>query len=590
MTFEIAFVLAVLCVMIFCLVKEFARPDMVMFGALAVFLLSGVLPPSQALQGFSNQGMLTIALLFVVAGTIQRSGLLEDVLGRLLGGNGATRGTMLKLLAPASGLSAFFNNTPIVVMLTPLIRQWCERWNIPPSKFLLPLSYATIFGGMITLIGTSTNLVVHGLMLEHGMDGLGMFQLAVIGLPGALLGIIYLLTVGYRLLPNRKPASERIEEETRDYLSEMRVDSDCPLIGKRIEEAGLRNLKGLYLIQIMRAKEQISPVSSREKIHAGDRLIFTGLVSTIVDLQNIPGLRLVSDSKTDLQRLRDGGQRLVEAVVSHQSTLLHQSIKKNRFRSRFDAGVVAVHRNHERIHGKIGEIVLKPGDVLLLLVGSDFEKRNARSDDFYLITPIDTPKTVDRRRAKAALGVFAAMVLLVTFNVLSMFKAVLIAVLVLLLSRTITADDAKRHMEFRVLLLIAASLGVGRALEVTGTAELLATSMFQWGQGLGVIGLLVIIYLLTNLLTEVVTNNAAAVIMFPIAVALAQQSGVEPLAFILTLTIAASASFSTPIGYQTNLIVYGPGGYRYTDYLKIGLPLNLLFLVMTVNIVFWLYV
>ena len=375
MTFEIGFVLFVVIVMLICLMKEIARPDFIVFFALAVLLLTGILSPADALRGFSNEGMLTVALLFIVAGAVKQSGMLNQVVTKSLGSGQNQRRSLLQMMLPTSTLSAFLNNTPIVVMFTPVVRKWCKERNISPSKFLIPLSYATIFGGTLTLIGTSTNLVIHGFMLENGMVGFSMFQLAIVSLPAGILGILYVVTIGYKLLPDRKTSEETFDESSREYLSEAYVEPNSPLIGKTIEEAGLRNLQGLYLIEVIRNGDRTAPVPSFIKLKENDRLIFTGVLSTIVELQNIKGLRVETGTNLKLESLQNGSASLVEAVVSHQSLLIQQTVKESRFRSKYDAGIVAVHRNDERINNKIGDIKLKAGDTLLLLANKDFINR-----------------------------------------------------------------------------------------------------------------------------------------------------------------------------------------------------------------------
>jgi di/tricarboxylate transporter len=578
-------VLIIVTIMVVCLIKEVARPDIIVFFTTSTLLLLGILTPAEALQGFSNEGMLTIALLFIVAGAIQQSGLINRVVKKILGQSSHPRKVLIRMMLPVSALSAFMNNTPIVVMLMTDIRKWCNDHNISPSKFLIPLSYAAIFGGLITLMGTSTNLVVHGMMLESGMAGYSMFQLAIVGIPAAILGILYMAAIGFKLLPETKTLEETFFENSREYLAEMRVETGSPIIGKTIEQAGLRHLTGLYLIEIIRNRKCISPVTSYDVIQAGDLLIFTGMVSTIVELQQIKGLRLETGSDLNLEDLKNGSVQMIEAVVSHNSLLVHKSIRMSNFRSRFDAAVVAVHRNHERIQSKVGDIVLKPGDTLLLLVGNDFIKRWSQSNDFYVISPIEVPNLIEPKKSKITVISLVVMILLAALNILSIFKAALIAVGVLIVTKCITPEDTKKFVHFNVLLLIASSFGIGIALEKTGAADLIASQIVHIANGISTIGLLVTIYLLTNILTEIITNSAAAVIMFPIAVSTANIVGADPLPFIITITIAATASFITPIGYQTNLIVYGPGGYKFIDYLKVGFPLTLLYMLATVSIV-----
>ncbi|WP_163583222.1 SLC13 family permease [Gracilibacillus saliphilus] len=587
MTLEMAFVLIIIIAMFLALLFEVARPDMIIFAGLVIFVLTGLLTPEEAFKGFSNQGMLTIALLFIVAGAVQKHGILERMMTSWLNKSSQKKGSMIRFYLPVSVSSAFLNNTPIVVAFTPMIKKWCQERGIAPSKYLIPLSYVTILGGTITLMGTSTNLVVHGMLIDYGLEGFTLFQLAIVGIPVLILGFIYLFTIGYKILPNNKGFSEQVKKDTREYMAEMSVTSEFPFLGKSVQEAGLRDLKGLYLIEIIRENERISPVKSNTLISAGDRLIFTGLISTIAELQQIKGLRLETGTHLDLDDLKNGEVQLVEAVVSHQSSLLSKSFKQSQFRSRYDAGVLAVHRNNERIKSKIGDIVPKPGDVLLLLAGSDFIKTYNNSNDFYVVSTLDTPNNLNENKGKGwfSLVVLIAMILTVTFGLLSMFKAMLLAVFIFIITKIITPEEAKKNIQFHVLLLIASAFGVGTAMTKTGLASWMAKGILGIGEPLGIIALLVAIYLLTNIFTELITNSAAAVLMLPIGIEMASSLGVDYMGFAVTIAIAASASFITPIGYQTNLIVYGPGGYTFSDYMKVGTPLSILVMLVTVTIV-----
>lgn len=590
LTLEMIFVLITVAIMMVGLVLELARPDLIIFATLTIFLLFGILTPEEALHGFSNQGMLTIALLFIIAGSVQKSGIVDQAVVRLLNSKQAIPKVMLKIFIPISSFSAFLNNTPIVVTFTPVIRKWCAEHGISHSKFLIPLSYATILGGTITLMGTSTNLVVHGLMLDYGYEGFSIFQLAVVGIPIALLGILYLVTIGYKLLPNHKANDETAQEQSREYLSEVVVEPSYPYINDSVKDAGLRHLKGLFLISIIRGKEKIAPVKDSTKIQKGDRLIFTGLISTIAELQSRKGLKIETGTDLTLDTIKNGNTQLVEAIVSHQSPLLYKTIKQSKFRGKYDAAVIAVHRNQERVKSKVGDIQLKPGDTLLLLTGPDFKNR-MNSNDFYVLTQLNNPSFErDAKQGFLSIGILLAMILLVTFNVLTMFKAMSLAVILLLLFRLVTPEEAKNHVQFNVLLLIASAFGIGTALLKTGAAEWIASGLVTVAKPIGIIAVLFLIYVLTNIFTEIITNSAAAVMMFPIAMEVAEQMEVDTMAFAVLVAIAASSSFATPIGYQTNLIVYGPGGYRFTDYMKVGIPLSFIVMITTVLIVNFIWV
>lgn len=587
MSFEMIFVLFMIILMLAALLLEWGRPDIVVFSVLVIFLTFGLLTPDEALKGFSNEGMLTIALLFIVAGVVQKSGVIDQMMKLWLNKSKNMKGAMYRFFLPIPFLSAFLNNTPIVVTFTPVIKNWCEERGIAPSKFLIPLSYVTILGGTITLMGTSTNLVVHGLLLDYGFEGFSLFQLGIVGIPITLIGLIYLFTIGYRILPNHLGFREKVKADSKEYLAEMIVKPDFVKLNQTVKEAGLRELDGLYLIEIIRRNERVSPVRSTTLIQEGDRLIFTGLISTIADLQKIRGLELETGSELELEDLKNGDTHLVEAVVSHQSSLLEKSIKQAQFRSKYDAGVLAVHRNNERIKSKVGDILLRPGDTLLLLTGHDFIPNHQQSTDFYVVSSLATPANLQDNSKKGwfSITLLFLMIIFVTIGWISMFKAMMLAVFLLLVAKVITPEEAKNYVQFDVLLLIASAFGVGVAMTKSGLASWIANGLLSFGEPLGLFAILFCVYILTNIFTELITNSAAAVLMLPIGLEIAHSMDVSYMGFAVVITIAASSSFITPIGYQTNLIVYGPGGYKFKDYLKVGTPLSILVMVVTVVVV-----
>jgi di/tricarboxylate transporter len=427
---------------------------------------------------------------------------------------------------------------------------------------------------VVTLIGTSTNLVVAGLALEAGMTPIGFFEIGWAGLPVCAAGMAYLLLVAPRWLPLRKEPVEELGERRREYTVAMLVQPGCPLVAQSVEGAGLRQLPGLFLVEIDRDGRYITPVSPDEVILAGDRLVFAGVVSTIVDLQKIRGLVPAPEREDPVAAA--AGRRLVEAVVSHSSPLVNQRVRDADFRSIYDAVVIAVHRNGERVGGKIGEIELQPGDTLLLQTAPHFLRVHGNSSDFYLVSGIEGDEERHHERAPLAAAVGLAMVGLAIFDVLPVSIAALIAAGALVALRCIEGTAALRSVEWPVLLAIGAGFGIARAMAKTGAAESVAQLLVSSAGDFGPIGALAAIFLVTVVLTEILTNNAAAALMFPIAVATATQLGAEPRGFVMGVMLAASCGFASPVGYQTHLIVYGPGGYRFSDFLKVGLPLDLL--------------
>ena len=575
--------LAVIAGMFVALALEFLAPDIILFVSLAVLFLSGVLTPEEAFVGFSNQGMLTVGILFIVAYAAQSSGILESAASRIMGRGEGLRRSLLRMALPTAGLSAFLNNTPIVAMFTPAVRDWARSRGLSPSKFLIPLSYASIFGGICTLIGTSTNLVVNGLLQQEMDTSLSFFELAWVGVPAAFVGILYLTLVGHRLLPDHKGPVDDLRESGREYLVEMEIRAGCPLIGKTVAEAGLRNLQGLFLAEIFRDNESIAPVTPSDRLRQHDRLLFTGMVQSIVQLQKIENLIPVDEPRLYHDLRRSGQARVVEAVVSRTSPMLGRTIKEGNFRAHYGAVVLSVHRCGERVVDKIGNIVLKAGDTLLLLVNDDFFKTWNQSRDFYMISSGTTMPTVDRKKSVISMVSLTGMVILAGTGVLPIFKAAILAASILVLTGTVKPADARKSIEWNVLIVIACAFGISKAMDKTGAAAFIAHWIINAVHGLGPLGLLGAVYLITSVMTEVITNNAAAALAFPIAISASSQVSADPMPFVIAVAIGASAAFSTPFGYQTNMMVYGPGSYRFRDFVRVGLPLN--FLIMLVAMV-----
>lgn len=556
-------------------------PDLLMIGALTLLLTLGVVTPQEALSGFANEGLITVAALYVVATGLRETGGISWLAQRVLGRPKTVTRAQARLMAPTALISAFMNNTPLVAIMVPVVSDWAKKMGFPISKLMMPLSFATVLGGLCTLIGTSTNVIISGLLLTATGTPLAFFDLAWVGLPCAVAGIAYMLLTSRWLLPDRKPALS-VQDDARQYTVEMLVEAGSPLIGKTVEEAGLRHLVGMYLMEIDRDGQIISTVGPDEVLEAKDRLVFVGIVESVVELQRLRGLRPATDQvfKLDVPRPR---RCLVEVVVSNSSHLLGQSIRAGRFRSVYNAVVIAVARNGERINKKIGDIVLKPGDTLLLEAHQTFAEQHRNSRDFFLVSRIEDSTPPRHERAGIAVGILAAMVFVVGMEWLSMLNAAMLAAGLMILTRCITAAMARRFVDWQVLLVIAAGLGLGKAMEVTGAAASIAHTFI----GLAVNDpwvALAMTYLLTMAFTELLTNNAAAALTFPIAMATAKALHVNHMAFVVAIAMAASCGFATPIGYQTNLMVYGPGGYRFSDYVRFGGLLNLVVAAVTIGL------
>ena len=567
-------------------------PDMILTAGLTLLMVVpwrdgsgwrvGVLDAAEAIVGLANPGVVTVGVLFVVAAGLRETGGMQWIVQLLLGRPKSLASAQARVLLPVAGLSAFLNNTPVVAMFIPVLLDWSRKLQLSASKLLIPLSYAAILGGTCTLIGTSTNLVVNGLLVtETDHAPLGMFDIAWVGVPCLIVGLSYLLLFSRWLLPARKPAIS-ISDDPREYTVEMIVDAKGPLVGQTIEQAGLRQLPGMYLIEIDREGDAIVAVGPTVALHADDRLVFAGVVESVVDLQKIRGLLPATNQIFKLAGSRKD-RTLIEAVVSNTCPLVNRTIREGKFRSVYHAAVIAVARNGERIHKKIGDIVLKPGDTLLLETSRDFVQQQRNRRDFYLVSSVAEAATLRHEKALLAMGLLLAMVAAVTLGWLSMLQGALLAGGLMILTRCINGSEARRSVDWSLLIVIAASFGIGRAMQQTGAADAIAHTLIE-AAGANPLIALIAVYGVTMLFTEMITNNAAAVLMFPIALAAANDLGVDYMPFVIAVMVAASASFATPLGYQTNLMVYGPGGYRYTDYLRIGLPLNLITWAITVTI------
>lgn len=552
-------------------------PHLLMLGALAVILITGIIPAGAALAGFSNPGVLTVGALFIVAAGLRQTGVMTLILSRVLGRPRGGISAQLRLGVPVVTASAFLNNTPLVAMLLPVVLDWSRSARIPASKLLLPLSYFAVLGGLCTLVGTSTNLVVHGLLVSAGRPGLGMFDIAWVGVPCALAGLAF-MAVASRWLPSRQ-GDALIPADPRQYTVEMVVAGNGPLAGKSIEGAGLRHLPGLYLMEIQRGEHILPVVDPRERLEAGDQLIFVGVVGSVVDLQRIPGLQPATRQVFKLNAHR-AERCFVEAVVSRASPLIGQTIRDGKFRNRYNAVVLAVSREGERVPGRIGDIRLRPGDALLLEALPSFVEQQRDSREFYLVSRFDGSGPPTTAQAPVALMVLAGMVVLGTFGVLTMLQAAFLAATAMVLTRCCSVEAALKAVDGPLLLTIACSFALGGALEQTGAAAAIANTLL-YPAGHRPWLALFIIYGVTLLLTELITNNAAAVTMFPIAMAAAAQAGASYQPFVMAVTVAASAGFASPLGYQTHLMVYGPGGYKAVDFLKVGLPMDLLLWAVT---------
>lgn len=586
--------LAVAGTLLVCLAMRVAATDLLALFCLGILVVtqnvtdSNLLPtPEQAVAGFGNQGLVTIALLFAVVAGLEFTGGTELATGWFLNRARTLSGAQARLFLPVAVLSGFMNNTPVVVALMPVVNDLAKRISASTSRLLLPMSYAAILGGMCTLIGTSTNLIIADLntqAIEGGLNSkpLGFFAPAAIGIPATILGLVYMLIASRWLIPERRPAVS-VGDDPRQYTVEMQVDRTGPLVGKSIEDAGLRHLAGLYIAEIQREDGVIAAAKPNERLRADDVLILVGALESVVDLRKIRGLTTPDDQARKLQ-VPAWRRTLVEAVVSSRCALLGKTIREGQFRSHYNAAVVAVARGDKRLTGKLGDVRLEAGDVLLLEASPSFLHRRSESRDFFLVSAVEQGTVRRPERAWISITILLLMILAAAATKISILTAALVAAVAMVGFRCCTTGEARRSVDWSVLIVIGAAIGIGSAMEQSGAASAIATGL------LGLAGehpllTLASIYLATMLCTELITNNAAAVLMFPIALESAAGLQSNPTPFVIAVMIAASASFLTPFGYQTNMMVYGVGGYRLVDYLRFGLPLSLIVFAVTMTLV-----
>ncbi len=584
MTVEIGLTLTVLVALGVTLALTRIATDAVMMAALTILVAApvpaqegwriGVISLENAFHGGAQPAVLTVGVLFVVVCGLQKTGGVERVFGGLFGRPKGVRGALCRMLWPVGLLSAFVNNTPVVAMMIPTVMDWTKRLGIAPSKLLIPLSYVSLLGGSCTLIGTSTNLVVAGLVMSTpDLSPLTMFSLAPIGVISAATGLLFLLTFGPKLLPDRGPHRNLIANP-REYTLELMVEARSPMIGRSIEEANLRHLPGCFLAQIERGGEVIPAVSPQHVLREGERLLFVGILDAMRDLRNIRGLTPATDQifKLDAPRYQ---RSLFEAVVSTTNPLLGKSVRVGKFRGRYRGVIIAIARDGRRVDTKIGDAELCAGDTLLIESDPWFADRYRDSRDFVLIRNLEDSAPRRHTDSLTAVVIFMAMVVVSAMGWLNLLTAAMLASGLMIASRCCTISEARRSVDWSVLVVIVAALGIGRATELSGTAQWMTSIMLQFA-GESPWLALVSIYLATTLITEIATNNAAVAVVFPVAMTTAHQLGVNPTPFVMALAMAGSASFATPLSYQTNLMVYAQGGYRFVDFLRIGIPMKLM--------------
>lgn len=593
MTWESWVLLGLLAMMGIAILRGIGGADTVLLGGLAVVMGLSSVPNSsfpavpEAVAGFGSKAVVTIGVLFVIAEGLRQTGAMAMVTRPLLGQPKSLPAAQFRLMLPVAGLSAFLNNTPIVAMLMPIVTDWCRRTGISPSKLFIPLSYAAIMGGSCSLIGTATNVFVAaeysdalGAKSVTG-EPLAMFSITAVGLPAAIVGIAYILLTSRWLLPDHEAKGD--SRDARQYTFEMVVDRDSTIHQRTIEEAGLRNLPGGYLIGIERAGERRVAIAPTTKVQSGDVLIFAGELDSMQDLKQTTGL--TPATRKQASKLPPNLE-LIEAVLSDRSPLVGKSVKEGGFRSVYNAVVIAVHRGGEHLDAKIGDIVLKSGDNLLLEADQQFVTRHRNRQDFYYINALGAAERYRTSKAGVALAVLMAVVLLATTGAMELVTAALLGAGVMVLAGCCTTFEARQSVNWRVLIMMGAAIGFGQAMESTGVAAQAASTLINtMPQGQPIYSLAGI-YVIAMVLTSIIGPVPTAGLLFPVLVAIAGPGGLDCnfTPFAVTLMMTAAASFASPSAYQTNLMVANAGRYKPIDFLRMGLPLNILVMITTLLI------
>lgn len=592
MTWDIAFVLLLIVGALLCFLHDKLAPDVTALSLFVILLVSGVVPQAKVFGVLANPAPLTVGAMFILSAALVKCGAIDRLAVLLTGLAGFSYFTVIALIVlGVGGLSAFINNTPVVVVLVPVIISLARKMKLPASKFLIPLSYAAVLGGCCTLVGTSTNLLVAGILQSRGLPPLRMFELAWVGLPMLAVGTIYIGVLGRHLLPERKPAHTPLaEEDRREYITEVFVQPGASLIGRTAAEAGLTLTRGIRVLEIVRDETSLALEHPAPALAAGDRLVLACRPQGVTHARSIAGLDLTAELKLGLGQISAHEGVLVEGIIAPNSDLIGHTFREAGFWRRFHLVVLAVHRHGRELRGGSDERRLKNGDILLLM-GTEQAVENLRaSEDLLLVDRPPLPAGRPPRHLRIVLGSIAAVVLTSSLGWMSIEVSALLACAVVFLTGCLKPRDGYEAIEWNLLFLIYGMLALGVAMEDTGASTyvvdrlLWLVNQFVPPEHKALV-MLAAFYLLASVLTEILSNNAVAALMTPLALSLAVQLGVDPRPFVIAVCIAASAAFATPIGYQTNTYVYGVGGYRFGDFLKFGLPLNLLCFVVALYVI-----
>ncbi|MFB9137253.1 SLC13 family permease [Vibrio sp. AK197] len=563
------FVLAILLGVIAMLVTTRIKPSFIFAGAAFIAFLGGMIELNEVATNFTNSSLLTLVLLILASSALEKTRLISWISRSLSSGRLAS--VVAKLGFSTALLSSFTNNTAVVVSLIGAIKR---NQTHAPSRLLIPLSYAAILGGTLTLIGTSTNLIINSFVEDAGLPSLNFFTPTLIGLSVLVGGMAILIPLSY-WLPNHEDAGQ----EDLPYFLEARVEPGSPLVGKSIAENNLRALRKLFLAEVIREGQTVPSVKPDFELQARDRLLFCGDIESVATLQEIKGLTLFGQHHLN-------GQHLIEVVVSSSASICNSTLKSSHFRERFDAVVVAIRRGHERLEGGLGNVVLNAGDTLVLVPGKRFNtERRVHRKEFVQVNDLDSSAKLDSQKSMAVIAGFIGVIALSLLDIFPLIKGLSIYLIALLFTGVVQLSELRRRFPVDIVVIVGSALSIAQLMLSTGLSARLGQLFMETFNGWGVYGALLATYLLTLILTELITNNAAAALAFPIGYSMSISYGVDPMPFIMAVLFGASASFISPYGYQTNLLVFSVGNYQLKDYLRMGIPLSVVYSVLVMALI-----
>jgi len=589
-SFDLILVFLVLAFILVCLYYKLLGISFALLIGVITLGIFGVLTPAEIISGFGNEQVAVVILILLFSEVVRKTSIIENIFDRMLRQVKTYRSFLGRMVMIVAAFSTILSNISLVAVLMPYVHNWAKRNNIVPSKLLIPLSYAAILGGSATLIGTSTNLIINGMVEEQALmpdlPSLHILDFARVGFPMIILGGLYLLGTGKWLLPSRKAIMDELQTHNREYLIEAKVKSNSHLIGKTIAESGLSEIQGLVLVAILRKSFRITSVPSDVILDKGDILIFTGETQNIADLITTNSGLMLPEVGT-LTRMKRA--EVVEVVISQNSALIQKTVRDSNFRGKYDAAIIAVHRNGEKIEGKLGNVLLKAGDVLLLFAGENFISRTSDTNDFYFISKVREYLKLEWWKTAILVGGSLLVLMLAVLNVISLFMGFTIMIVISLLLKVTSPKEIPASIDYNLALIIVLSLALGTAMIKSGAAAIFASGMISVFLPFGKTGVLFGVYLLTSLLTLLISSKAAIAIAFPIALSVAFTLGINPVPFILAVAYAGTCTFISPYGYATNLMVSGPGGYTPRDFFRIGFPLTLLYMLVALTILTLVY-